>query len=127
MNKVKVLNDGNVLITIPISFRSRSGRKRMIFHGNHSPDIDPLVMHLARAFRWQALIDAGIYRNAIELSEAVGKDKAFVSRTLRLTLLAPEIIHAILAGTLKKTIPQEKLRREMPERWSEQKKMFGIE
>ena len=46
---------------------------------------------------------------------------------LRLTLLAPEIVHAILAGTLEKSIPQRKFRQEFPVRWSEQKRFFGIE
>ena len=99
----------------------------MIFKENDSPEIDPLVMHIVRAFRWQALIDTGVYQNTIDLAKAIGKDKALVSRTLRLTLLAPEIVHAILAGTLEKSIHQRKFRQEFPVRWSEQKKFFGIE
>ena len=77
--------------------------------------------------RWQALIDSGTYRNTVELAMAIGKDPAFVARTIRLTLLAPEIIHEILAGTLKKSIPLENLRKEVPIRWEDQKKLFGIE
>ena len=127
MSEVKVLDNGNVLVTIPVSFRFRSGRKRLIFPENETLGIDPLVMNLARAFRWQALIDSGTYRNTIELAKAIGKDHAYVARTVRLTLLAPEIVHAILAGTLQKSIPMETLRREMPVRWENQKKLFGIE
>ena len=59
MSEVKVLDNGNVLVTIPISFRFRAGRKRLIFPENDAPEIDPMVMNLARAFRWQALIDSG--------------------------------------------------------------------
>jgi hypothetical protein len=73
--------------------------------------VDPLVLNLARAFRWQELIDSGTYSNAIELARAIGKDTAYVARTVRLTLLAPEIIHAILHGTLKKSISMETLRK----------------
>ena len=62
-----------------------------------------------------------------DLATAIGKDPAFVARMLRLTLLAPEIVHAILAGTLQKSIPMEKLCKEMPVRWEDQKKLFGIE
>jgi len=43
------------------------------------------------------------------------------------TLLAPEIVHSILAGTLQKSIPMEKLCKEMPPRWEDQMKLFGIE
>jgi hypothetical protein len=126
MSEVKVLDNGNILMTVPISFRFRSGRKRVIFPENDTLGIDPLVMNLARAFRWQALIDSGTYRNTIELAEAIGKDPAFVARTIRLTLLAPEIVHAILIGSLRESIPIEKLRKEMPVRWMDQKKLFGI-
>ena len=127
MSEVKMLDNGNVLVTVPISLRFRSGRKRVIFTENGTLGIDPLVMNLARGFRWQALIDSGTYSNMIELAKAIGKDHAYVTRTVRLTLLSPEIVHAILAGTLRKSIPMETLRKEMPVRWEDQKKLFGIE
>ena len=127
MSEVKMLDNGTVLVTVPISLRFRSGRKRVIFTENGTLGIDPLVMNLARAFRWQALIDSGTYSNMIELAKAIGKDHAYVARTVRLTLLSPEIVHAILAGTLRKSIPMETLRKEMPVRWEDQKKLFGIE
>ena len=127
MSEVKVLDNGNVLVTVPVSFRFRSGRKRLIFQGNDSLEIDPLAMNLARAYRWQALIDSGTYSNTIELADAIGKDPAYVSRLIRLTLLAPEIVHAILAGTLQKTVSMETLRKELPVRWADQKKLFGVE
>ena len=117
----------HVFVTIPISFRFRAGRKRLIFQENDSLEIDPLAMNLARAFRWQSLIDSGTYRNTGDLAEAIGKDPAFVARMIRLTLLAPEIVHAILAGTLRKSIPMDKLSKTMPERWADQKKLFGFE
>ena len=102
-------------------------RKRIIVSDDSEKLVDPLVLNLARAFRWQELIDSGTYSNAIELARAVGKDPAYVARTVRLTLLAPEIIHAILHGTLKKSISMETLRKSWPENWEEQKKYFGLE
>ena len=122
MSEVKVLDNGNVLVTVPVSLRFRAGRKRLIFQ-----EIDPLAMNLARAYRWQALIDSGTYSNTVELADAIGKDPAYVSRLIRLTLLAPEIVHAILAGTLRKSVSMETLRKELPVRWADQKKLFGVE
>ena len=105
MSEVKVLDNGNVLVTVPISLRFRSGRKRVIFSENDSVAVDPLVMNLARAFRWQELIDSGVYRNAGELATVTGKDPSYVARILRLTLLSPEIVHAALTVTLERSIP----------------------
>ena len=127
MSEVKVLDNGNVLVTVPVSLRFRAGRKRLIFQENDSLEIDPLARNLARAYRWQALIDSGTYSNTVELADAIGKDPAYVSRLIRLTLLAPEIVHAILAGTLQRSVPLEKLRKEMPIRWEDQKTLFGVE
>ena len=78
-------------------------------------------------FRWQALIDSGKFSNVHELARAIGKDDGYVSRIIRLTLLSPEIIHAIIAGTLEKDIGIEQLKQAMPLMWDEQKKMFGME
>ena len=79
-----------------------------------------------RGFR-QTLIDSGTYSNTIELADAIGKDPAYVSRLIRLTLLAPEIVHAILTGTLQRSVSMETLRKELPVRWADQKKLFGVE
>ena len=121
MTKIEVLENGNVKLTIPMSFRHCAGRKRIVVPDDSETLVDPLVLNLARAFRWQELIDSGTYSNAIELARAVGKDTAYVARTIRLTLLAPEIVHAILHGTLKKSISMETLRKSWPENWEEQK------
>ena len=91
MTKIEILENGNVKLTIPMSFRHCAGRKRIIVPDDSEKLVDPLVLNLARAFRWQELIDSGTYSNAIELARAVGKDTAYVARTVRLTLLAPEI------------------------------------
>ena len=127
MNKVEILENGNVKITIPMSFRSCAGRKRIVTPDSETSFTDPIITNLARAFRWQALIDSGKFSNVHELARAIGKDDGYVSRIIRLTLLSPEIIHAIIAGTLEKDIGIEQLKQAMPLMWDDQKKMFGME
>ena len=127
MNKVEILENGNVKITIPMSFRSCAGRKRIVTPDSETSFTDPMITNIARAFRWQALIDSGKFSNVHELARAIGKDDGYVSRIIRLTLLSPEIIHAIIAGTLEKDIGIEQLKQAMPLMWDEQKKMFGME
>ena len=56
MNKVEVLENGNVKITIPMSFRNCAGRKRIVTQELNSNFNEPIITNLARAFRWQALI-----------------------------------------------------------------------
>ena len=127
MAEVEVLENGNVKVTIAMSFRNCAGRKRIITPDSEQNFTDPLIMNLARAFRWQALIDEGRFSNVHELARGVGKDQAYVARVLRLTLLAPEIVHAALTGTLPEGIGVEHLRQSQPVLWSEQKKLIGME
>ena len=127
MVDVAMLANGNVKVTIPMSFRNRSGRKRIVAPDGAQTFADPLIMNLARAFRWQTLIDEGHFSNVNELANAIGKDPAYVARVLRLTLLAPEIVHAILTEALPAEIGEEDLRQSMPRLWSEQKKLLNIE
>ena len=73
------------------------------------------------------MIDEGKFSNVIELSRAVGKDYAYVGRILRLTLLAPDIVHAALTGTLPEGVGVEHLRKSLPVLWSERKQALGME
>ena len=73
-----------------MSFRNCAGRKRIVTPDEEVTFTDPMVSGLARAFRWQALIDEGVYSNVQELARAIGKDRAYVSRITRL--------HAAVAG-----------------------------
>jgi hypothetical protein len=63
------------------------------------PRVDnAMVKALARAFRWRKMLDAGVYATIEDLAQAKGIGKTYVSQVLRLTLLAPEIVEAILEG-----------------------------
>ena len=110
-----------------MSFRNCAERKRIVTPDGEQNFADPLITNLTRAYRWQSLIDAGQFANVHELANAIGKDPAYMARVLRLTLLAPEIVHAILTGTLPEGIGVEDLRQSMPVLWSEQKKLLNME
>ena len=60
------------------------------------------------------------------MTNAIGKDYAYVARVLRLTLLAPEIVHAVLTGNLPEGFSVDRLKQALSVLWSEQKKLLGI-
>ena len=81
----------------------RGGRKLVITPGgrNHRPRplVDSsLVKALARAHRWQRLLETGECASITELAAAEKIDRSYLCRVLRLTLLAPELVEAILDG-----------------------------
>ena len=60
---------------------------------------DPaLVKALARAFQYQRLLDEGRYASISEMAAAERIDRGYLGRVLQLTLLAPDIVAAILDG-----------------------------
>ena len=84
-----------------------------------------LVKALARAWRWQKLLDKGVYGSVTEIAEAKRISKSYVSRILRLTLLAPDIVEAILGGWANQRVMLEKLERPLPAGWEEQVHQIG--
>ena len=63
------------------------------------PGVDnAIVKALARAFRWQRMLDEGVCGTIEELAQREKVDRGYMSRVLRLTLLAPDIVEAILDG-----------------------------
>jgi hypothetical protein len=86
------------------------------------PQLDGvLVKALARAWRWQRLLDRGVYSSVTELAGAEENSKSYVSRILRLALLAPNIIEAILGGWADQRVMLERLERPLPSGWEEQR------
>jgi hypothetical protein len=78
-----------------------------------------LVKALARAWRWQKLLDEGVYTSVTEISEAESIGKSYVSRILRLALLAPGIVEEILDGHADH--PLMLVERPLPASWEEQR------
>lgn len=90
-------------LRVPLAVRKRGGRKLVVTPGstmNHGPAgaDTTLVKALARAFRWRRMMETGRYSTIDELAAAEKINSSYVSRLLRLTLLAPDIVGAILDG-----------------------------
>lgn len=90
---------------IPLTIRKRGGRKLMIARDEVSAWAparacvdNAMVKAVARAYRWRSLIEAGAYSTIEEISSSENINATYVGRILRLTLLAPDILEAILDG-----------------------------
>jgi hypothetical protein len=71
------------------------------------------------------MLEQGKYRSIAETAEAEKIGRSFVSRLLRLTLLAPDIQEAILEGRQPKGLQLEELTRGMPGAWEGQRCLAG--
>ena len=114
-------------VHIPLTVRRRGGRKVVIApDGRESPIIaaaridSTLVKGLARAFRWRRMLERGCFATIDELAAAEKINASYVSRILRLTLLAPEIVEAILDGRQASEVTLPGLMKGFPVGWKEQ-------
>ena len=129
MPDVEMKLEGTTLVVrIPMRFQRRGGRKRIVAPDGSElgPATKPqpdgtLLKALARAWRWQKLLDDGVYASVSDIGDAENLSKSYVSRILRLALLAPDIIDAILAGRADRPLMLEGLERPLPASWEEQR------
>jgi hypothetical protein len=131
MSGVETRLDGTTLIVrIPMRFQRRGGRKRIVAPDGSQivPASKPqpdgtLVKALARAWRWQSMLDDGVYATVSEIGDTENISKSYVSRILRLALLTPEIVERILDGRSAPGLPQ--LLKPFPLKWEKQKEQFS--
>jgi hypothetical protein len=81
-----------------MTWKRHGSRKVIVAPGGDAWPDDTLIRALARAHRWKGLLEERRDRSAGELAEAESVTRSFVNRLLRLTLLAPDIVEAILEG-----------------------------
>jgi hypothetical protein len=75
---------------------------------------------LARAFRWKKLLDEGRYVSVSDIARAEKRDRTYVGDILRLTLLAPEIVEAIVEGRQPTEMTLPRLMTGFPVEWGRQ-------
>ena len=112
-------------VHIPLTVRRRGGRKVVIApDGTEYPiiaaaRIDSTLVK-ARAFRWRRMLESGVVSTVGEIAAREKINKSYVSRVLRLTLLAPGIVEAILDGRHAPEMTLRVLMEPFPVGWKEQ-------
>jgi hypothetical protein len=130
VTRATVSADGETItVHIPITFKKRGGRKLVVAPDGAEwaprPRVDnAMVKALARAFRRRKMLDSGAYGMLEDLARAKNVHATYVSRVLRLTLLAPEIVEAILDGRQPAGVGLDDLLAGFPLEWEEQRSTF---
>jgi hypothetical protein len=125
------LRDGRVVLHFPIRLRQRGGKKEVLVPqgidgGADAADRKPsaLAVTLARGLRWAEFLEQGRYPTVAALAGALNLDRSYVAKVLNLTLLAPDLVVAILAGREPAGLSLARLRGEWPSAWAEQRRLF---
>ena len=126
-SKALISKDGRTaMVSISVSFLKRGGRKQILSPAgvapwSPAPRVDSaLIKAVVRAYRWRHMLESGEYGSSAELAKAEKVNDSYLSRILRLTLMAPGIVEAILAGRQPSTLQLDDLLKPLPSDWAQQ-------
>ena len=121
------MTDQTVTVTVPFAIRKRGGRTLVITPDGMAAAPTPrsrvdsaLLKALARGFRWRKLLEKGDFSTIEEIADAENINPSYISRVVRLTLLTPEIVEAILAGRQPEGLTMARAMRPFPLEWRRQ-------
>ena len=121
------MTEQSVTVTVPFAIRKRGGRKLVITpDGTMTAPVprarvdSALLKALARGFRWRKLLETGDYATIEEIAESENINPSYISRVLRMTLLAPEIVKTILAGKQPEGLTMARAMQPFPVEWKRQ-------
>jgi len=132
-SKALISKDGRTaMVSIPVNFLQRGGRKQILSPAGAAPWSpaqrvnSALVKAVVRAYRWRQMLESGEYSSSADLAKAEKVNDSYLSRILRLTLIAPDITEAILAGRQPSTLQLDELLKPLPAAWERQRSELGI-
>lgn len=118
-------------VRVPFAIRKRGGRKLIIAPNGTENNAsfrnrvdNTMIKALSRAFRWRKLLETGVYATIEEMAAAERINTTYVSRLVRMTLLSPDIVEAILGGRQAVEITLTGLLEPFPACWKEQRLHF---
>jgi hypothetical protein len=120
--------DGRTItVHIPITLRHQGGRKQVVTPSGATPWVpartridSTLVKAIVRAHRWRDMLESGDYVTVRDLAKAEAINESYLGRVLRLTLLSPTLIEAILEGRQPATLELDDLLQQFPIEWDRQ-------
>ncbi|MBN8214240.1 MAG: LacI family transcriptional regulator [Xanthomonadales bacterium] len=120
-----VASDGSVVLNVPIALKRRSGRRVVTLSGAEPvaatrAGATPLQLALARGHRWLRMLETGEAASMCDIARREGTNHSYVARHINLTLLAPDIVAAILDETLPEGVQLLSLAINPPMLWEDQ-------
>ncbi len=121
-------------VFVPMRFHRRSGRTLAVIQPAGAAPTptpvkppNPIQLALARAFRWRGRLEAGEFPTHRDLARHLGLGRSYVSRLMRLTLLAPDIVAALADAREPSGLSLDRLlHADLPDDWPGQRKALGF-
>jgi len=132
MKEYTRLQGGELEVTIPIRLRY-DGHKTVIHLPEDVPPpldastMNPMQKALVQGMRFRNAIEAGEAKSVSDLARKARMERVFLFHSLEMVNLAPDIVKAILDGSVPDGFTLSRLRKGIPDDWDEQHREFGFQ
>lgn len=129
------VSNGQRVTVVPLTIKRRQNRKVLTPPPSSAPDStvggfdESMIRTLGKGFHWQRQLDEGRYPHVSDLARKQKLERGWISEILRMTLLAPDIITAIVEGRQPRHVNLHALRGRIdiiPRDWNEQRRLLGF-
>jgi hypothetical protein len=121
---------GFTTFALPFKIVPRGGGARIMLAAGRSPSSDAsttaFVKALVRGYRWRQQLMNGEARSMAAIAQSKAVTVRYVSRLVRLSLLAPDIVERILDRRLPASVTLNSVLYSLPYDWNEQRRLFGL-
>ena len=119
-------------VIIPIRLRYDEHKTVIHLPEDAPPPLDAATMNpmqkvLVQGLRFRDKLEAGEASSISDLARREGMERIFLYHSLELANLAPDIIRAILDGSVPDGFTLKRLRHGIPDDWDEQRREFGFQ
>lgn len=129
------VSNGQRVTVVPLTIKRRQNRKVLTPPPSSTSDAtvggfdESMIRTLGKGFHWQRQLDEGHYPHVSDLARKQKLERGWISEILRMTLLAPDIITAIVEGRQPRHVNLHALRGRIdiiPRDWNEQRRLLGF-
>jgi hypothetical protein len=106
--------EDTIRVNIPLTIRKRNGRPKILppegVQALGAPTQAPHILKaLGRAWAWRRKLESGVVATAGELAKIEGVTERFISRTMRLAYLSPDVLERLIIARQPTTLSWNEL------------------
>ena len=131
MREYNRLPNGEVETVIPIRLKYDEHKTVLTLPEDAPPELraeamNPMQKVLVQGMRFRNAIEAGEAKSVSDLARKARMERVFLFHSLEMVNLAPDIVKAILDGSVPDGFTLSRLRKGIPDDWDEQRREFGF-
>ena len=125
------ISDDEYRVSVPVHLKRCGIETRFVITHNdsapaHHASIQAIQEALVKALNWNDALMCGSVSSTNALAKREGVTQRYIAHLLKLAYLAPDIMEAITRGDIPSSISMDRLKKDFPLDWEEQRKVLGF-